>query len=211
MAFGESMKLKETPDAFLVERVQRGDMGSLDRLIERHQARAYQFAFRLTRNSDEAADVVASAFVRVYRSIGNFKGQCAFTSWLYRIVTNCYLDIKKQKSRTECVSVDGALDFDGKPMDLELEYTGASAFDEYIRGEKNQAIEGALEELPEYQKAILLMYHVQMLTYEEIADVIEAPIGTVKSRLNRARGSLSQAMSGFRSLFVDGPALTAAA
>ena len=83
-------------DAILIERYQRGDESAMETLIARHQQRAYQYAYRLTRSADEAADVVSEAFVRVYKAIGSFKGQSAFTTWLHRIVTNCFLDRRKK-------------------------------------------------------------------------------------------------------------------
>ncbi|RYD61004.1 MAG: sigma-70 family RNA polymerase sigma factor, partial [Sphingomonadales bacterium] len=76
-----------------------GDASALHRLVRKHQDRAYGYAFRLTRNPEEAGDIVAEAFVRVHNAVRNFKGNSAFTTWLYRIITNCYLDHRK-KERT---------------------------------------------------------------------------------------------------------------
>ncbi|RYG69430.1 sigma-70 family RNA polymerase sigma factor, partial [bacterium] len=86
-------------DRLLIERARKGDASALHRLVRKHQDRAYGYAFRLTRNPEEAGDIVAEAFVRVHNAVRNFKGNSAFTTWLYRIITNCYLDHRK-KERT---------------------------------------------------------------------------------------------------------------
>ena len=85
-------------DVVMIERFQRGDRDALDCLIKKHQARAYQYAFRLTKDVNRASDVVAEAFIRIYKALDNFKGESAFTTWMYRILTNCYLDILKREA-----------------------------------------------------------------------------------------------------------------
>src|SRR4051812_24555086 len=77
-------------DEMLIRRAQSGDRSAFDALVTRHEVKAYQYAFRLTRNSEEASDVVSDAFIRVYNALGNFKGQSSFATWLYRILTNCF-------------------------------------------------------------------------------------------------------------------------
>jgi len=102
-------------DQMLITRAQAGDKSAFNALIRKHETRAYQYAFRLTRNPEEASDIVADGFVRVYNALHNFKGQSAFTTWLYRILTNCYLDVrKKEKNRVPegCVYVLG----DNRPV-----------------------------------------------------------------------------------------------
>lgn len=197
------MKEIRTPDAFLIERFQNGDASAMDTLIQRHQARAYQYAFRLTRDRDIAADVVADAFVRVYRAAHTFKGQSAFTTWLYRILTNCFLDMRKKSSSRPTVSFEATLQTEDGNVEVQFEDFAPSPYDEAEREEKNRSINTAVETLPEYQRAILMLYHVEMLSYEEIASVLELPIGTVKSRLNRARVGLGQALESEKSLFTN--------
>src|SRR5512146_2440526 len=92
-------------DQMLISRSQSGDRSAFNQLIRKHEARAYQYAYRLTRNPEEAADVVAEAFVRVYNALHNFKGQSAFTTWLYRILTNCFLDIRKKERSRPSISL----------------------------------------------------------------------------------------------------------
>jgi RNA polymerase sigma-70 factor, ECF subfamily len=179
-------------DSLLIERFQNGDKGAFDALVQKHQARAYQYAYRLTRNPDDAADVVADAFVRVYRALQTFKGDSAFTTWLYRIETNCFLDMRKKKNARPTTSLDSALNLGDGEVELQVEDTGPTAHEEAERSQRMSAVEEAVQKLPEYQRAMIIMYHAESMSYEEIADALSLPIGTVKSRLNRARLSLRQ-------------------
>jgi RNA polymerase sigma-70 factor, ECF subfamily len=203
------MKEAQVSDSLLIERFQNGDNASMDRLIQRHQARAYQYAYRLTRDRDVAADVVADAFVRVYRAARTFKGQSAFTTWLYRILTNCFLDLRKRASSRPCVSLETTMLTDDGLLERQFEADGPTPHDEVERHEREQVIGLAVGELPEYQKAMIVMFHSEMLSYEEIAEVLHLPIGTVKSRLNRARLGLRQALQPEKELFTYGRAITA--
>lgn len=188
-------------DAILIERAQKGDRGALDSLVRKHERRAYQYAFRLTSNPDEAADVVSDAFVRVYSALQNFKGQSAFSTWLYRILTNCYLDIRKKEKSRQTSSLETALVTDEGEVERQIEDEGPSPHHLMERGERERAVEAAVSQLPEYQKAMIVMYHAENLSYEEIAEALDLPIGTVKSRLNRARLSMRQLLVPDEELF----------
>jgi RNA polymerase sigma-70 factor (ECF subfamily) len=175
-------------DEMLIRRAQGGDRSAFDALVSKHEIKAYQYAFRLTRNSEEASDVVADAFIRVYNAIGNFKGQSSFSTWMYRILTNCFLDLRKKVKPTS--SLDVASQGGEGEIERQIEDPGPTPHDESERVEREERVERAVNKLPEYQRAMIVMYHVDMLTYEEIAEALDLPIGTVKSRLNRARLSL---------------------
>lgn len=181
------MSDRKYDDEALIRRAQTGDRSAFDTLVSRYEVKAFQFAFRLSRNSDEAADVVSEAFVRVYNAIGNFKGQSTFGTWLYRIMTNCFLDMKKKDKSKITSSIEVAAQTEDGDVARQIEYLGPSPQEESERTERERRIEAAVNKLPEYQRAMIVMYHVDMLTYEEIAEVLDLPLGTVKSRLNRAR------------------------
>ena len=195
------MREVQIPDAMLIERFQRGNAEAMDTLIQRHQARAYQYAYRLTRDKDSAADVVADAFVRVYRAAHTFKGQSAFTTWLYRILTNCFLDMRKRAMARPSVSLEATLQTDDGSLERQFETDSLNPYELAERSERERCVEDAVEHLPEYQRAMITMFHVEMLSYDEIADVLSLPIGTVKSRLNRARLGLRHALVTERELF----------
>ena len=106
------MSGQATEDAMLIERAQAGDRSALNQLVRKYEQRAYQFAFRLTRNPEEASDMVAEAFVRVYNALPNFKGNSQFTTWLYRILTNCFLDHRKKESKRQTVALEQTIGTD---------------------------------------------------------------------------------------------------
>ena len=167
----------------------------MDTLIQRHQTRAYQLAFRLTRNPELAADVVAEAFVRVYRAAKRFRGQAAFSTWLHRIVTNCFLDHRKKANSRPSISLNAMLGSFEDEAEWEIAAEEASPFDYAVSSERETAIHEALGSLKESHRAMIMMFHSDQLSYEEIADVLDLPIGTVKSRLNRARLALRQVLA----------------
>src|SRR5436305_8373740 len=188
-------------DSVLISRSQRGDRRAFDDLIRKHGKRAYQYAFRLTSNPEEAGDVVADAFVRVYSALHNFKGQSAFTTWLYRILTNCFLDMRKREKSRPTTSLEAALVTEEGDLERQVEDDAPSPHQEAEKSERERAVEKAVGQLPEYQRAMITMYHVENLSYEEIAEALDLPIGTVKSRLNRARLSLRELLCGDEELF----------
>lgn len=191
----------QTDDLMLIERAQKGDRSALNELVRKYETRAYQYAFRLTRNPEEAADVVADAFVRVYNALPNFKGNAQFTTWLYRILTNCYLDHRKKESRRQTTSLDASVETSEGEMERQVEDPHGTPEDELLKSERGRRVELALRSLPEYQKAMILMFHAEQMSYEEIAEALDLPIGTVKSRLNRARLSLRDILSKDEELF----------
>lgn len=188
-------------DEMLIRRAQGGDRTAFDALISKHSTRAYQYAFRLTRNPEEASDVVAEGFVRVYNAIQNFKGQSAFTTWLYRIMTNCFLDIRKKEKTRQTMSIESALVTSEGDVEMQIEDEDASPHDAIERSERERRFELAVGKLPEYQKAMIVMYHAETMSYEEIAASLDLPIGTVKSRLNRARLTLRDLLQKDAELF----------
>ena len=191
-------------DRMLIERAQKGDANAVAALVRKHQERAYQYAYRLTRNSEEAADIVAESFVRVNNAVRNFKGNSAFTTWLYRIVTNCYLDHRKKERTRQALSLDsppaGAL---GDENDGPREIEDATFMpDKNVEsGARAVLVEKALKRLPDFQRAMIVMYHMEERSYEEIAASLDLPLGTVKSRLNRARISLRELLAQHEELF----------
>jgi RNA polymerase sigma-70 factor (ECF subfamily) len=189
-------------DQLLISRCQEGDRAAFDDLIAKHEQRAYQFAYRLTNNPDEAADIVSDAFIRVYNALPNFRGQSAFTTWLYRILTNCYLDYRKRDRNRQHASLESNLQTEHGEVERQVEDLSDGPVEMAERSAREVAIQRALRRLPEYQQAMLVMYHVEQLSYEEIAEAQDLPIGTVKSRLNRARLSLRDLLAKDEELFL---------
>jgi len=182
-------------DSYLVERAISGNRESVDALIRKYQARAYQYAYRLAKDSDEAADVVADSFVRVYRSISGFKGQSSFSTWLYRIITNCYLDRRKRQNARPATSIDDVIETADGEMRQQFVSDVEDALEACSRRKTAETLTSAIAALPESYRHIVTLYHGEMLSYEEMAERLNVPVGTVKSRLNRARMALAERLA----------------
>jgi len=195
------MKTDNLTDAMLVSRCQKGDRSALDILICRHEARAYQFAYKLTGNPEEAADVVSEAFIKVYRSVDRFNGDSAFSTWLYRILTNCFFDMRKKASRRATASLDNPLTADGA---IPLRYIASnedSPYDAAVSNARAERIDAAMEAIPACQKDVLALVHTGKLSYEDIAERLGVPMGTVKSRIFVARKSIRSLLGDELELF----------
>jgi len=188
-------------DLRLVLKAQRGDREAVDALVSRYQKLAYQYAWRLCRDADEAADVVAEAFARVYTGIARFRKESRFSTWFYRIIVNCYLDMRKREKRHQHNSIEKEVELEEGEVFRQFasEATGPdTAAEESLR---TTLLSNAIAELPEMHRVMIVMYHVEMLEYEEIAAALGLPVGTVKSRLNRARLALKELLAPHMELF----------
>lgn len=187
-------------DLLLIRRCQKGDRSAFDALVTEYEQRAFQYAYRLTRDQDEASDVVADAFVRVYSALKNFKGKSAFSTWLYRIVSNVYFDRRKRERRHAHASLEAPIGGEGgRTIEIADEGDGPEQIAEH--GARNDALARALDSLPELHRAMLVMFHLEGLSYIEIAEALDLPVGTVKSRLNRARVALRDEVGSSMELF----------
>jgi RNA polymerase sigma-70 factor (ECF subfamily) len=194
---------KSTPeDSAIIARFQSGKKEAFDDLVQKHRDRVYRYAIHLTKNAEEANDVVEDAFIRVYRSLMDFRGDSMFTTWLYRIVTNCFLDMRKRRHQSREVSLE---DLTGPQCEVAkpLISEDLRSPHEHIEiRERIGLIATALKQLPQSHQTILMMYHADSMSYDEIAGSLRLPIGTVKSRLNRSRLRLRQALHPWRKVFI---------
>jgi len=177
-------------DIFLIERCQRGDKWAFDVLMGRHEARAYQYALKLTKHAEEARDVVSEGFIRVFRAINQFRSNSAFTTWMYRILRNCFLDMRKRKSLKIVASLDTVRETDEGEIQMQVVDNHMSPHEEAERADHASRVRTAIGELTDIQRHMIILYHAEQLSYEEIAADLDLPVGTVKSRLNRARIAL---------------------
>ncbi|OGS27635.1 MAG: hypothetical protein A2297_01425 [Elusimicrobia bacterium RIFOXYB2_FULL_48_7] len=164
----------------LIERARQGDIAAFESLISKYQADAYNFACHFTGNRDDAYDITQEALIKVFKALPKFKGGCAFSTWLYRIVYNTYLDNKKKAYNRHKVS-EVPLD-DTRLVEEQPGEPGISA----------DSVKSALALLPEKFRSIITLYHVETMSYSEISRVTGLSQGTVMSRLNRARKKLKK-------------------
>jgi len=188
-------------DRELIERCKRGDIGAFDQLFRRYTRQVYNYAFRMIPNYDDANDIAQEAFVRAFNSIRSFRGDSNFSTWLFRIVYNVSLDEIKRRKGRYLLSLDEQLELEEDSLTRQVESESPSPDELVEKQERDRILQEAIETLPEYQKAMIVLYHMQGFSYEEIAEIVGLPIGTVKSRLNRARESLKEKLKAQRELF----------
>ncbi len=187
-------------DARLIARAQRGDLEAFDELVGRHQSKVYTVAFRLLNEVEAAQDCAQDAFIRAYHSLGNFRGDSLFSTWLYRIVTNLCLDELRRRKPTE--SLSQADDDEVDPLER-LADTRPNPEQSLLRKERQRAVQRAIRSLDDHHRTVIVLYDLQGQSYEDIAATLGLTLGTVKSRLNRARLALKEKLDGARELFED--------
>ena len=185
----------------IIERCKRGDLAAFNELVSKYEKQVYNFAYRLTGNYDDASDVAQDAFLRVFSAIGSFRGDASFSTWLFRITTNVFLDERKKKKAHPHTSLDEHLELGESSVARQIEDPSPTPQEITEDAERAKLLQGAIDGLPEYQRAMVVLYHSQQKSYEEIAEIMDLPIGTVKSRLNRARLALKEKLSPIRELF----------
>jgi RNA polymerase sigma-70 factor (ECF subfamily) len=159
----------------------------LEHAIERYGKATYNFAYRLTRNESDASDLTQEAFIRVFRAWRSFKPGTSFLSWIYRIVTNLHRDeLRRRKGRyqEEIPEANEPQQFgSGRPLAVQ-------PIEEYMDGYLSEPVSKALFDLTAEQREIVLLADVEDFSYNEIGEIIGCSVGTVRSRLHRARGQL---------------------
>lgn len=185
-----------------VARAQGGDRGAFNQLVIRHQDAVYTLCYRLTGNAEDAADATQEAFLSAFRHIAEFRGG-AFAGWLLRIASNACFDLHRYRRRRPATSLDApppARD-DAPTRDVEDEAPGPER--EALRGELADLIQAGLLELPEDQRLALVLCDQHGYDYQSIADVTAVELGTVKSRINRARRKMRDFLQRHRELLPD--------
>jgi RNA polymerase sigma-70 factor (ECF subfamily) len=182
----------DVSDLSLVRRVQRGDKGAFDVLVLKYQHKVVKLVMRYVRNPAEAEDVAQEAFIKAYRALPQFRGDSAFYTWLYRIAINTAKNAVVSRDRSpvdfdlDLQNPDESYDMQGRLKDSETP-EGLVLTDE-IRGTVNSAIDA----LPEDLRTAIVLRELEGLSYEEIAATMECPVGTVRSRIFRAREAIDR-------------------
>ena len=190
-------------DQQLVQRAQRGDLRAFDLLVLKYQGRIAALVSRYVSDAGEVEDVTQEAFIKAYRALGKFRGDSAFYTWLYRIAANAAKNhlVAKGRRPGADATIEDAEGFDEGGMLSESASPEALA----MGGELAEVVESALKALPDELKAALMLREFDGLSYDDIADVLGCPVGTVRSRIFRARETVDQRVkekisggSGFR-------------
>jgi RNA polymerase sigma-70 factor (ECF subfamily) len=182
-------------DALLVQRAQRGDQRAFEMLVVKYQRRVERLIARMVRDVDLVQDIAQEAFIRAYRALPQFRGDSAFYTWLYRIAVNTakkmLLDLKRDPLVTEA-ALAGSDDEDDETSRRKNEPSDSETPDALLASkEVAAAVNAAIEALSEDLRQAITLREIEGLSYEEIADMMNSPIGTVRSRIFRAREAIA--------------------
>ena len=181
-------------DKDLVLRVQQGDKSAYDLLVIKYQHRIIQLVNRYVKDPSEAQDVAQEAFIKAYRALGNFRGDSAFYTWLYRIAINTAKNYLVSRSRRYS---DYQIDIQDAEQVENAAQLKVMETPEYLllNDEIVQVIKAAIEKLPEEMKVAIMLREFEGMSYEDIAQTMECPVGTVRSRIFRAREAIDEKLS----------------
>ncbi|WP_448211949.1 RNA polymerase sigma factor RpoE [Colwellia sp. MEBiC06753] len=178
-------------DQELVERVQRGDKGAFDLLVKKYQHKVSSLVGRYVKNQADVPDIVQEAFIKAYRALPNFRGESAFYTWLYRIAVNCaknHMVASGRKPPSSDVEVEDAEFYEGGDALRE----NASPERMLLTDEIKRIVFETMEQLPEELRLAINFREIEGLSYEEIATIMDCPVGTVRSRIFRARDAIDK-------------------
>lgn len=187
-------------ESFLIQSAQHGDLDSFNTLVLAYQDVVYNTALRILNDEDLAADAAQEAFVSAFRALNSYRGG-SFRAWLLRTVTNACYDELRRKKRRPTTPLEPETD-EGEDVESPrwLADPNASPEEELDQAELEHAIQHCLENLPSEFRAVVVLADIQGLDYSEVAIAVKSPIGTIRSRLARARLRLRECLQGFREL-----------
>jgi len=172
----------------IIQRVLGGDRNAFEGLVLANQKNVYNLALKITRNEDDALDVSQEAFIKAYRQLGNFRGESRFSVWLYRLTYNLCVDfLRKKKPETNVISLNYEDDSGSDVTPIEIPDLRHLPEDVTIRKEMRNNIAESIKELPEKHRKVFVLREVTGMSYDEMATTLNINVGTVKSRLARAR------------------------
>ena len=178
-------------DLKTIQRCKRGEEAAFAEVLGRYRGAIYNLCYRMTRNNEDARDLGQEVFIKVFSLLDRFDESYAFSSWLFRIATNHSID-HLRRNRLRFLSLDGGVGKDGE--EYELQFPGTEPEPDILlqRKEALERLEEVIADLPPHYRAIILLRHDQQLSYDEIAEALQMPLGTVKARIHRARNLVQQ-------------------
>lgn len=189
----EERKQASIEDLSLARQAAAGNDDAFSVIVDRYSRLVYNVALRSASSPEDAADISQETFLKAWRSIGSFRGDCALSTWLCRIALNCCCDHARSAKRHRVLSLTVQEDEDEtKVLDIPDTDVTAMPEEELTRQTEIAAVREAIDSLPEEQKMIITMRDITGLSYIEIADTLGLEMGTVKSRINRARGAVKK-------------------
>ena len=196
-------KLTDADDLLLIDKFTKGCSSSFEELISRYETKVHNLAMRLTRNSEDAEEVLQDVFMTVYRKIEGFEGKAKFSSWLYRITVNAAFMKLRKRRQNNTVSFDDMLpNLQNKAITDQAAF-GARGDSRAINNEIRQFLEQAISKLPEEYRAVFVLRDIDGLSNKEVGEILGLSIPAVKSRLHRSRLMLRKKLKRFYEDYSD--------
>jgi len=180
------------PDNILVQQVKDGNIASFEMLVARYEKQVYNITYRYTGNRDDAFDLSQEAFLKAYRGIKNFRQESTFKTWVYHIASNVCRDYLRKGKKYIEVSIDESVRGEDGDMEKQFADSNKGPDEVYESKELSEFIQSIIDDLQQEYKEVIVLREIQQLSYEEIAKVLNCSLGTIKSRLNRARKILKE-------------------
>ena len=192
-----SAPMEDAEDVAIVRRILLGERDLFRILVERHQDHVYRLALRLSNGDrDRAADLAQDAFLRAYRGLAGFAFDAKFSTWLHRVAVNCAISEKRRErasKRGRALSLDAPASAEGDEAGmLQVPVRGRAPSAEVVGEEARQAVMSAIDELEDDLRVLVILVNLEEHSYESAAQILSIPVGTVRSRLHRARAILEQ-------------------
>lgn len=176
----------------LVKKAKQGDLHAFEELILKHEKIVYNVALRMMSHSEDARDISQEVFLKAYRNIKNFDERSQFSTWLYRITANTCIDEMRKRKGKQSFSLEEELENEEGSMRRQIADEGETPEESLLRQEQKSEILQALDSLSSEHKTAVILRDIKGLSYEEIAELLELSLGTVKSRISRGRSQLKQ-------------------
>ena len=180
-------------DDVFVQRALKGDKRAYNDIVNKYERALYYHILKMVRDREMVEDLVQETFMKAFDNINSYNSNYAFSTWLYRIATNHTIDyLRKKKLKT--LSIDEPMQTKDGEMDVELPDHEAETDDQVMRKQRHQILNEAIENLPEKYRRVIQMRHMEELSYQEISETLDLPLGTVKAHIFRARELLYKAL-----------------
>ena len=181
-------------DFHIVSRAKEGDQKAYAELMQRYKDSIYFMALKMVNNKDDAMDLTVETFGKAFENLGKYKTDFAFSTWLFRIATNNCIDFIRKK-RLNVVSLNSLTDQDGEERQFEVRSENLNPEETSIKKQENEKLKNIVDQLPSRYRTLIILRYFEEQSYEEIAQQLDLPLGTVKAQLFRARDLLANVMN----------------
>lgn len=179
-------------ETVLIQKSQQGDLEAFEQLLTQYEKKVYTIAYKYMGNAEDASDMAQEAFIKVYQSIGSFRGEASFGTWIGRITANKCLDELRKRKKIQVTSLDEEVELEEGSVRKEIAAEIDTPEDHTIRQETVRYVQSMIGQMREEYRIVLVLRELEGHSYEEIAQMLSCSLGTVKSRISRARNYLKE-------------------